>query len=40
MDKMKKKIIQKPSEKQEEEEIYNLFLEKGLATVIKDVIKQ
>ena len=40
MDKMKKKIVQKPSEKQEEEEIYNLFLEKGLATVIKDVIKQ
>lgn len=39
IDKMKKKITQKPSEKQEEEEIYNLLLEKNLASVIKDVIK-
>ena len=39
IDKMKKRITQKPTEKQEEEEIYNLLLEKGLATAIKDVIK-
>lgn len=39
IDKMKRRITQKPNEKQEEEEIYNLFLEQDLAKDIKDVFK-
>lgn len=39
IDKMKKKINQKPSDKEEEEEIYNLLLERNMANNIKATVK-
>jgi chorismate mutase len=39
IDKMKKKINQNPSDKEEEEEIYNLLLERSMANNIKAMVK-